>query len=316
MQLIVGKITSIFLIVGIGFIANKAGILPMSANRYIVNLLMKITLPCMILASITSNELESGMISATVQTFAGTMAYFAAATLIGYFLCKKIFREKNTERIGIYTFSFAAINNGFIGFPITMAVFGSEILYLMVINNIGLTLYLYSFGAMILGLGTEDGKFSAKGFVNSLKNVNTIAAFIGIVMLLAGVHFPVFVFDCIDMVGSSTTPLSMLLVGMQLGQCEFDEVIKNRKLVGLSLLKVVILPVVTFFMINWLPFTPEVKTCVIFAASLPVAVAVVPIVSDQNRDSLVAAEAVAISTLFSMVSIPLVSSFLTEFYGV
>ena len=45
MELVFGKILSIFLIIGIGFVANKADILPMAANRYLVALLLRVTCP-------------------------------------------------------------------------------------------------------------------------------------------------------------------------------------------------------------------------------------------------------------------------------
>ena len=107
----------------------------------------------------------------------------------------------------------------------------------------------------------------------------------------------------------------MLIVGMQLGECDFKEVLKNRKLLGISFLKMLLLPVLTFFMVNWLPFAPEVKVYLIFAAAFPVAVATVPVTSEQNRDSLVTAEMVAITTLISLIVIPAAATFLLGYYG-
>ena len=53
MIIVLKKIISIFIITFVGFIANKKGILPNQSNRYLVDLLMMITTPCMVLASIT-----------------------------------------------------------------------------------------------------------------------------------------------------------------------------------------------------------------------------------------------------------------------
>ena len=57
MTIIISKILSIFFITGVGFVANKVNILPNQANRYLVDLLMLITCPCMILISIADTEL-------------------------------------------------------------------------------------------------------------------------------------------------------------------------------------------------------------------------------------------------------------------
>lgn len=315
MELVFGKILSIFLIIGIGFVANKADIMPMAANKYLVGLLIRVTCPCMIIASITSNDLREDTLSLSLQTLAGAVVFFTVSALVGWVLSAKIVKVDPAENVGVYTFAFGSINSGFIGFPITLAIFGSGILYLMVIHNVVLSLYLYTFGIMLVNIGASGGHADFKGFLKSFTNINAIAAAVSIAMLFAGLKLPTVIFDCVDMIGDATTPLSMLIVGMQLGECNFGEVLKNRKLLGISFLKMLLLPVLTFLMVNWLPFDVSVKACLIFAASFPVAVAVVPIASEQNRDSLVTAEMVAITTLISLAVIPAVATFLLEYYG-
>ena len=303
------------MIIAVGFAANKADIMPMAANKYLVGLLIRVTCPCMIVASITSNELREDTLSLSLQTLIGAVIFFTVSALVGWFICAKIVKVLPRENIGVYTYSFGSINSGFIGFPITLALFGSSILYLMVIHNVLLSLYLYTFGIMLVNIGASGRKLDFKGFLNSFKNINSIAAGVSIIMLFMGLKLPTVIFDCVDMIGDATTPLSMLIVGMQLGDCDFREVLKNRKLLGISLLKMLLLPVLTFLLVNWLPLDVSVKVCLVFAASFPVAVAVVPVTSEQNRDSLIAAEMVAITTLFSLAVIPAVATFLLGYYG-
>ena len=315
MSLILGKILSIFLIIGIGFAANKAGIMPMSSNKYRVGLLIKVTCPCMIISSITSNELHDDTLSLSLQTLFGAAVFFVIYAILGWIVSAKLVTVDPAENLGVYTFSFGSVNSGFIGFPITLALFGSGLLYLMVIQNVVLGLYLYTFGIMLVNIGTSGGKPDFKGFVNSFKNINTIASVVSIVMLFMGLKLPSIIFDCVDMIGGATTPLSMLIVGMQLGDCDFRELIKNRKLIGISFIKMLLLPVLTFLMVNWLPFAADVKICLIFAAAFPSAVVTVAIASEQNRDSIIAAEMVAITTLLSIAVIPAAAAFLMWYYG-
>lgn len=67
MVTILSKIASIFLIMGVGFFLNRSDILPSSSNKYFVDLLMFVTTPCMILSSVTANEFNDDMKSATVE---------------------------------------------------------------------------------------------------------------------------------------------------------------------------------------------------------------------------------------------------------
>ena len=316
MELIISKIASIFLIIFVGFIANKAGVMPMSANKLFVNLLLKVTCPCMILASITSSELRDDTITVTIQTFAGGCIFLLVGAGIGYVLARLI--KVDSDQIGPYAFSFGSINNGFIGFPVTAALFGSNILYLMVIHNIALqAMYLYTVGPAIVALGSgERSKFSIRGVFSSLKNINTITAAVSVLMLVLGLHLPSVAFDCMDMIGDATTPLSMLIVGMQLGDSKLSEVVRSKKLFIFSAVKMILLPVLTFMAVNWLPISADVKVCMIIAASFPVAVAVVPVISEEERNSLPAAQMVTLTTLISLAVIPVTASLLMSYYGI
>lgn len=336
MELIVGKVLAIFLLMAAGFGVGRLKVLPEGSNATLNVLLIKVVTPCMILSSITSKELTDDTLSMTLQTFAGSVVFFAIAGVLGYFFAKHMLRVSPSSNIGVYTFAFASINTGFMGFPVTLALFGQDIFYLMVMQNVILTVYLYSAGPLMLRLGCESsealpagtadtvgavetagtaGSGSAlKSFFKSFWNPNAVSSVISLVMLFAGLHLPKLIFEPVQTLGDATIPLSMLLVGIQLSESNVAELIKNGKILAFSLVKMLLLPVLTFFAVNWLPLAVSVKICLIFAAVFPAAVAVAPVTAIENKNSLAAAELIAITTLLSVGTIPLFATLLTQFY--
>lgn len=336
MELIVGKVLAIFLLMAAGFGVGRLKVLPEGSNATLNVLLIKVVTPCMILSSITSKELTDDTLSMTLQTFAGSVVFFAIAGVLGYFFAKHMLRVSPSSNIGVYTFAFASINTGFMGFPVTLALFGQDIFYLMVMQNVILTVYLYSAGPLMLRLGCESsealpsgtadtanaaktasaaGSGSAlKSFFMSFWNPNAVASVISLVMLFAGLHLPKLIFEPVQTLGDATIPLSMLLVGIQLSESNISGLIKNGKILAFSLVKMLLLPVLTFFAVNWLPLAVSVKVCLIFAAVFPVAVVVAPVTAMENKNSLAAAELIAITTLLSVGTIPLFATLLTQFY--
>ena len=333
MELIVGKVLAIFLLMAAGFGVGRLKVLPEGSNATLNVLLIKVVTPCMILSSITSKELTDDTLSMTLQTFAGSVVFFAIAGVLGYFFAKHMLRVSPSSNIGVYTFAFASINTGFMGFPVTLALFGQDIFYLMVMQNVILTVYLYSAGPLMLRLGCESdeilpagtadtvkttgtaGSGSAlKSFFMSFWNPNAVASVISLVMLFAGLHLPKLIFEPVQTLGDATIPLSMLLVGIQLSESNISGLIKNGKILAFSLVKMLLLPVLTFLAVNWLPLAVSVKVCLIFAAVFPATVAVVPVAAMENKNSLAAAELIAITTLLSVGTIPLFATLLTQFY--
>ena len=73
-------------------------------------------------------------------------------------------------------------------------------------------------------------------------------------------------------------------------------------------------PLITFLLVNWLPISSELKLGFVFGAAFPAAVAIVPIASMEGRDSVLAAECVALTTLISLVVLPTTAVILTNLY--
>ena len=314
MIVIVEKIISIFLITAVGFLANRKGILPDQSNRYLVDLLMMITTPCMVLASITSTELTDDTFVLTLQMLLCAVIWFAVSCLLSWIFCIKILKMGSDPNAGVYMAGMTTINNGFMGFPITMALFGADVLFFMVLFQMILTIYLYSGCIIQVNYGSK-GRIDLRAVAKHLTNPCTLAAFLGIAMLLLGLHLPDMLFETVDTIGSATVPISMLVVGIQLGSSRISEVIHDRKLVITSIVKMLLWPVLTFLAVNWLPLPVNMKIALVFGAAFPTAVAVVAITSMENRNAVLAAEIIAFTTLLSIITLPVSALLLMGYYG-
>lgn len=333
MTLVFSKVLSIFLIIGVGFLANRRGILPESSNQFLVDLLILITSPCMILTSIAGKELTADTLLLTVQAFVCAVLYFLLLSLAGYTLFGKILRFSPHDDIPVYVMIFVSMNCGFMGFPLTLSLFGDDILYIMVIINIAHTFYLYPFGELQLKLycgNSSDSDDRSEGsersqrsrHLRSLRNAAsaaanpcTLAAVAGLILLIAGIHLPEFLFSGMEMIGDATVPLSMLLVGMKLGNSNFRRLFQNRMLLLTAGLRMFVLPVIMFLIVNPLPLATDLKVALIFASCFASGVGIVPVISMEHKNALLASEGVALTTLFSMVVIPISSMFLMSHYG-
>ena len=134
-------------------------------------------------------------------------------------------------------------------------------------------------------------------------------------MLFAGLHLPKLIFDSVELVGDITVPLSMLVVGMQLGESNIGRIIKNKSLVLMSILKMTVVPALVFLLVNWLPLTDEVKVTAVFAAAFPTAVVTSALALMEKKNSLLSAEAIALTTLISVGVIPVTALLLSAYYG-
>lgn len=307
------KILVIFLMAGVGFFANKIGILPYDSNKYLVNLMLLITTPCMIISSLASRDISSETFSLTIETLVGSLAFFIVIPIFALIVAK-VFRLAPHEDLGVLMVIMTALNTGFMGFPITKAIFGDFYFFLMVVQNIVLNIYIYFIAIVQLNYG-QTNKGHIKTVIRSALNPCVVAAITGLVLLFGKIRLPNVLMEFFTTVGDATIPISMIVVGIQLAESDLKNMVKNRSLLIASLVNIVVVPVLTFFMVNWLPIQTPVKVILIFASAFPCAVAVVGVAAKEDRNSGLMAEGVALTTAISMITLPITASFLMSFYG-
>ena len=73
--------------------------------------------------------------------------------------------------------------------------------------------------------------------------------------------------------------------------------------------------VLTFLAVYWLPVDKGVLVAIIFGGAFPTAVITSAIAAIEGKNSLLAAEIVALTTLISIAVIPATALLLTSYYG-
>lgn len=305
------KIAAIFAMTAIGFIASKTGVLPAESKKYLSNLLLFITSPCMIIGSMTSQTLDAHTFELMIQIVAGSFIFFLAAMAVSFLIVKLMRCDK--EDAGVLMVIITAVNTGFMGFPVTKAIFGNTYFFLMVIQNIVLNIYLYSMMVYQMNYGFRK-KEGIRGMLMPMMNMCTYALIAGLVLMLLKVQLPDILADFINTIGDATIPVSMIVVGVQLSESSIRKMLTNKRLITASLCNVILIPVLTFLAVNWLPLAPESKLILIFAAAFPCAVVSTAIALKENRNAALMAEGVAMTTLLSMGTLPVAAILLMQLY--
>lgn len=306
------KILGIFAIIVVGFIANKIKVLPAEAEPGLVNLLLLITTPCMIFSSLVTKELDDSTSGKVVMVIIGALIYFIAMPIICIPI-SKIFTKTPKEDVGILMAIMVGVNTGFMGFPITKAIFGDDLFFLIVVQNIVMSVHLYFISVLQMNYGRKSS-FDLKQTFKSLANPCMIMSIIGMIFLFNHIKIPGPLLDVTEMLGNITTPLSMIIVGMRLAKSNFLSVIKNRDLILASLFNVLISPVITFLCCNWLPIPTDVKMIMVWSAAFPCAVIIAGVAAKEGRNATLASEGIALTTLMSLVTLPLAATILSSIY--
>ena len=327
-MVVFSNLLGLFLLIGAGFLAARLRILPKEASPYFSTLLLKITLPCTIFISLATKEYDPSFIKDSLLTLGIGLAAFPAMQLLGS-AGARLLRVPEGKR-GIWAYGCAYPNTGFMGFPICLALFGAEGLALAVIYNITFNIYVYSIGAMaIAGDGAGDAAHTAgdaAGAVSASGSAGGRVARAGRPslkkVLFTGINFSVllsliFYFGRIPVPGPAviplthlsniTTPLSMLITGIAIGQNRGAELFSDRDAWTASAARLLVCPLLLFAVLSHLPIQNRMIVSVISVImGMPVPGVTTVLAETYHGNLSMAAKLSLLTNLLSMVTIPLI----------
>lgn len=315
MIVVFSKVVGIMLLILIGYITNKLGIFPDESKKYLTNMLLYITAPCMGAYSIYTKELSDKLVSSTIQVLIGAGLYFAVMTVIIFFMVKAL-KFKPKPQWGVYIAAMVSVNNGFMGFPVTKQVFGDDLFYLMVIHNVSSCIFLYGVLPVILYIGREkNGEKTLLSNIKAAVNPCIVGVLLGLFMLFMDINPPQTINDIVKYLSDATVPVSMILIGVQLGSSRLRDILKNKYVVLATFIKMFIVPAITFALVYICPvFDDDVKLILIFASVFPTAVVTSALAEKEGIEGNTGAEIVSITTAISLLVIPIMATILTHVY--
>ena len=315
MLLIFSKVLVVFIYIGVGFIANRLKVLPEESVKHFISLVMGITVPCLVISSITGQDLNGDMYRNTILTLLLTTLVLIVTAFATTFVSDRIFPWKDQQDRNVLASAMTGCNAGFMGLPIASAVFGELVFYYLVIQNIANNLYLFVMS--LAQLHHRESEKSSKSLSEKLKplvNPTSVATIVSLIMLFAGIHLPEYAMDIVTTLGDITIPLSMILVGVQLGGADFKKLIADKALLITSVMKLIAVPALALLILTPMPVDPVVKLTVLLGMCFPSAVIGVAVAAQENKNPKLMAEAVAITTLLSLITLPVWIMIITRLY--
>lgn len=193
----------LIIVAAVGFLAAKLDYLDEYTNQKLTKLLLNITLPCMVVASV--HGLSAADAGETVGiTFAMAIAQGFLLLLVGWLLVV-VLRVPKRERV-VYQFVTICNNTGFLGLPVVGAILGSESVIYASIYVMVLAVFVYGVGFMMLAKDDplraeygEDAKVSIPW--RSIVNPSMIASVLALVLFFTGWQVPDLVQDSLSLLG-------------------------------------------------------------------------------------------------------------------
>ncbi len=303
MTVLIEKMALLVMLLALGYLCARLKLVGPEFNKGLSKLVINVFLAGMILSSVINKKLE--MTGGDVA-FGLLMMTLSMLICVGIgWLSPTLLRIKDGDK-GMYRILAAFMNNGFVGFPLVAAVYGENAVFFASLSNIPFNLLLYTAGVMLLQKGDKNTKFSIKSVIN----VPIVATLIAFVIFIFEIPMPKLVDDVADTLSAATVPLSMMCVGLSLGSVSLKEALLQPRLYGISLVRLLICPLAVWLVLRIFITNPVILGTIVILSACPSAIICTILGIQYGRDGVESSEAIFISTMLSMITIPLLISVL------
>lgn len=301
MSAIFSQMGILFLIIAIGYAANKFKILTPESNKLLSRVVVNIAMPCTILSSVLSGEVTASGSDAAFFILMAFAAYLLAFLISGPL--PWIIRAKKSDN-GLYRFMIVFANVGFMGFPVIQAIFGTGAVFYVTLFNIAFSLLCFSIGIiMVAGKGE---KLNPRLFINPTMVVSVVT----VILFYTKLQVPAVIADTAVLVGKMTTPSAMLIIGSTLAAIPFKQVFGDFRLYTLSVFKLIVVPLITWLALRWFISDPMTLGVLVTLAAMPTASNATMLSMEYGGNETLASKGIFITTLLSVATIPLLMSLL------
>ncbi len=298
----VRQVTVLFMMIAAGVLCVRTGAVSPEGKKPFSDLLVYLVVPCMVVNSYIA-EYDARVFANLLQAFGLSVVLILAGFLI-CMLATSRFRGRN---LPIIRFACIFSNAAYMGFPLIEALFGKEGLlyasaYVTVFN-----IFLWR-----AGVGLLTGKSSPRELLHSVFSTPVLpSVLIGILIYLLQIPVPELLQKPVSMIAAMNTPLSMFITGMVIAAADLRKLLGNRMVLSVIGMRLFLVPLICILLAFAAGLSGMHTEVVLLLEACPSAAITTVFAVQFGYDEDTAAGAVVLTTLLSVITLPLAAFLIT-----
>ena len=293
---------TLFAIVIVGYVAGRIGYMGGEFDKRLSSLVINITCPALILSSAMTGELpDRGLI---LPLLAISVVTYIILSGMALFLPRYMTRKKEDE--GVIGFALMFGNVGFMGYPVVASIFGHQAVFYAAVLNVVNTFAVFTIGTILVVGDLGDGKHFQK---KVLYSTPMLSAYLAMLIVALGIdNIPGLISQPLTMIGNITVPAALLIIGSSMSQLSLKTMLGNPTVYITTIFRLLLIPLGFYYLCGALGFSQYVVNINTVVIAMPVATYGTILCLKYGRDTTLITEVTLITTILSMVTIPLLTT--------
>ncbi len=297
---VTSNVLMLYLLIAVGFVCDRIGMITQRGAKQMTDLVLIVVTPCVIIHAFQldfSREYAYGFLLAVI--FAVVMQ------VAGIVFSRFPFNRYPEGQKSIMRYAAIYSNCGFMSLPLTKAL----------LDPIGLGGIGVFFGSSFIAVSNifmwTQGVYLITGDKKSisLKKAFLSPGIIGILaalpLFLLSVKLPGTINGAVGHIANLNTPLAMIIIGIYISKTDLLAAFKDKRIYSVAAVRLLLVPAVVFVLLSLFVRDRAVFTACIVPSSAPVAGATTLFATKFGGDAELASKLMAVTTLFSIITMPL-----------
>ncbi len=299
-------IFEVLFIIAIGVVLTKKGWFGSNMSAVFSKLVMKISLPLYMLCQMEKDFTHDSLIRIAPDLILPFASIFLAYA-VGRIAAKVLHIRR--ERQGVFVTCFFIANTIFIGLPVNLALFGTQSVPSVMLYYMANTTMFWTLGIYHIVNDSQGGKGNMPLFsAQTIKKVFSpplMGFLIGLIFVLANVKLPGFLLTSFQYVGNMATPLSLLVIGIEMAGISLSDVHWDRDVIGALVGRFIVCPACVLALLPFIPVTPMSAQVFTMQASMPAMTQMTVVAKSIGADVCYSTQVTFITVIMGIVVIPL-----------
>ena len=317
---ILAIISPLILVALLGFICTKTRWLSREQLDALSKFTFSISIPAFLFYQMAKAEFSEQV---SLQLFAAfylpVLTCYFIAFVINYFFYKSEHPNNdgssainNSAASAVFALSASYSNNVIIGLPLLLAALGEQVIGIIFLIVTFHSALLFALTSILAARSTSkhDAKpFNYLGFIKqTMNNPLIISILLGLAVNLSGISLPESLQDSLALIAKPAIPLALYILGASLA---FYQVRQELTFISIACTsKLILLPILVFLTSQYMfKLEPFVVTVLVMLSACPTGVNAYLIAVTHQEHQQTVAGAIVLSTLISIITLPLWLSF-------
>ena len=306
---IVVTMTKLLFAMAVGFYLNKKNILDVETSKKLSAMVVNLTSPLLIISS--AGCVAGGSQGDILLMLVAGLCLYASFPLLSFLMARMVHAPSGCR--GVYQCMLMFANTAFMGYPVVQALYGETAIFYTTIFNFGYTILFYTYASYLLDKeGGKSSRFNPKRLIN----IGLLSGLIALIIPFSGIMLPGIIMEPCSFIGSVTTPLSMLIVGSNMANYPLHDIFSEKRIYVVTVVRLLAMPLLTALYMSMITDNALLICMAAMTIGMPVGSMVAMASSQYEKQARIGSISVVMSTICSMVTIPVLAVIFNLWFGV